>query len=285
MHLHAVSQLHALDGGTTYGLPHDKLLPPVRAEGAEAGLGGPTVLGYTGLQAAFILWRRAEAGVGTYLHTLEGRRVVLDLLLRVARAVLDSGDYFAASNRSSSGSGSAGGRGSGRGASAARSSQGQPSAAPGPAPVPAAVVKVDREYPTGSLEVLACALVICKGCAEPGSSGGSSGGGSLCRHGAGDSSAAASGSGAGAGSNGNGGSACFGGSQGGQDCDSTGPAWLWWRRRDHGRWWRLAVRAVHAEMDRGDDRIDPTHTMMQLCSAMYSLWVVGGTLDTGAPGK
>ncbi len=30
---HSVSQLHAVDGGTTYGLPYDSLMPPVRIEG------------------------------------------------------------------------------------------------------------------------------------------------------------------------------------------------------------------------------------------------------------
>ncbi len=30
---HAVSQLHAVDGGTTYGLPYDSLMPPVREAG------------------------------------------------------------------------------------------------------------------------------------------------------------------------------------------------------------------------------------------------------------
>ncbi len=276
VHLQVVSQLHALDGGTTYGLPHDKLLPPVRAEGAEAGSGGPTVLNNIGLQTALTLWRTKESGEGTYLHTLEGRRVVLDLLLRMARAILDSADYFAAAGSSSSG---AGGRGSGRGASAAGSSQGQPSAAPGPGPVPAAVVKVD-EYPSHTLAALVCTLVICKGCAERhGSAGGSSG-----SHGAGGSSAAASGSGAGAGSSsGSGCGACLGGGQGDQDGDSTGPAWLWWRRRDHGRWWRLAVRAVHAEMDRGDDRFNPTFTVQQTFLAMNALWGTAETLDTGAP--
>ncbi len=294
VHLHAVSQLHALDGGTTYGLPYDKLLPPVRADGAEAGSGGPTVLGYTGLQTAFFLWRRAEAGEGTSLHTLSGRRMVLDLLLRIARAVLDSGDYVAATNRgSSSGSSSssgAGGQGSGRGAGAAGSSQGQPSAAPGPGHGPAAVLKVDREYPSHCLAELAGTLVICTGCAEPDGNGSSSdrssssdsGSGS---HGTGGTSAAVSGSGAGAGSSSGGSGACLGGKQVEQDGDSTGPSWLWWWRRDHGRWWRLAVRAVHAEMDRGDDRIDPTHAMEQIVSAMHWLWFAGEKLDTGAPGK
>ncbi len=287
-----VSQLHALDGGTTYGLPYDKLLQPVRAEGAEAGWGGPIVLDCTGLRTAFELWRTRESGEGTYLHTQRGRRVVLDLLLRVAGAALESGNYFAASSgrcRSSSSS-SAGGRGSGRGASAAGSSQGQPSAAPGPAPVPAAVVKVD-EYPSHSLAVLVCALVIGTGrCAEPDGSAGSSSGSSSGSgsHGAGGPSAAAFDSGAGAGSSSGGSGACLGGSQEGQAGGSAGPtvAWPWWRRRcNHDRWWRLAVRAVHAEVDNGGDWINPTFSLKQMLIAMGSLWGTAETLDTGAPGK
>ncbi len=37
---HSVSQLHAVDGGTTYGLPYDSLLPPVREEGGPVSCKG-----------------------------------------------------------------------------------------------------------------------------------------------------------------------------------------------------------------------------------------------------
>ncbi len=296
VHLHVVSQLHALDGGTTYGLPHDKLLPPVRAMGAEAGRGEPIMLEYRGLQTAFDLWDTGVREEGTYLYTLEGRRTVLDLLLRMACAILDSADYFAAGGRgSSSSSGGAGGRDSGMGASEAGSSQGQPPAAPGPGPA-AVLWDVDQR---NSLRALLCALDIDTGLAERdnsadssssgdsgsgrgGSGNGASGGNGENGRGSGGSGMDASGSGAGAGGSGGGG-ACLGSKHDGREgagagpavANSAGPAFArpW-------RWWPLAVRTVRALMDEGVD-----HALPALCAVMASLWEAAEPPESGAPGK
>ncbi len=126
------------------------------------------------------------------------------------------------------------------------------------------------EYPPHSLAALVCVLVVGNGCTERDCSGGSSNG---------------------SGSHSAGGSVGSGVRQ--RSWRQNQLAWAAVRESrmaaaaaaapaPHGRWWRLAVRAVQAEMDRGDDRIEPTLTLKQVFVTMA--WR-GAPLDTGALGK
>ncbi len=80
---HSVSQLHAVDGGTTYGLPHDCLLLPVREAGA-------TALSCKGVIAAASWWLRL---CGVEGFELEPRalspRGLFELCLRKAEVAAD----------------------------------------------------------------------------------------------------------------------------------------------------------------------------------------------------
>ncbi len=94
VHLHAVSQLHAVDGGATYGLPYDKLLPPMQATASNARvlrLGSGVVLRCWGLTTAALYWRLA-VGLATPNPLLPGLgpREMLHVLLRTAQAAVDS---------------------------------------------------------------------------------------------------------------------------------------------------------------------------------------------------
>ncbi len=122
VNLHVVSQLHALDGGTTYGLPYDKLMALVYKQQGSAGAGrrGPAVLDGLGLRNAYTLWRMSM-GVGpasrcTVTVPRLGPRMVVGLLLRKARAAMDSWQRWAgvggSHGRGSSRGGGSGGRGS-----------------------------------------------------------------------------------------------------------------------------------------------------------------------------
>ncbi len=101
---HAVSQLHAVDGGTTYGLPHSALLPAVLAptQGCSGSTGGrPCNRRGQGPPEAFVsaesmelsvkFWQLCLATPGTL--GLPHPRHVLQLCQRAARAALDSLDW------------------------------------------------------------------------------------------------------------------------------------------------------------------------------------------------
>ncbi len=80
---HVVSQLHAVDGGATYGLPYDRLLPPLREQ-------GETALSCTMLLAATYWWIRAYRCHYNPLpvHVLSPRGV-FELCLRKAEVAAD----------------------------------------------------------------------------------------------------------------------------------------------------------------------------------------------------
>ncbi len=95
VHLQLVSQLHAVDGGATYGLPYDQLLPPVPdPDATDAGRGGPLLLSLRGLELTTAFWTNiflSEHLTGSRVvpPDLE-RRTVSSMLIRYARATLDS---------------------------------------------------------------------------------------------------------------------------------------------------------------------------------------------------
>ncbi len=95
LHLHVVSQLHAVDGGTTYGLSYDKLLPVAPA--CPFGVGGeersPMELSCDGLWTALTVWRMDMVSERTWrcpVLPLAAPNVSVTLLLRMARVALDS---------------------------------------------------------------------------------------------------------------------------------------------------------------------------------------------------
>ncbi len=106
MHLQVVSQLHALDGSTTYGLPYDKLMPPaVSSYSREATARGSLVVFDDSVVVdAICLWiyhlrLGQEQGpetvwppTGTPMPRL-CPRAVLDMLLRAARAAVRSWEH------------------------------------------------------------------------------------------------------------------------------------------------------------------------------------------------
>ncbi len=111
--LYIVSQLHALDGGATYGLPYDKLMAAVPVSGGAAARGpGPVVLDGEGLMLAYTTWRMRflmarSSSCGA--PPLVRPRMVLQVLLRVASAAVRSWEH---SRSSSSGRSSSSTRGS-----------------------------------------------------------------------------------------------------------------------------------------------------------------------------
>ncbi len=76
-----MSQLHAVDGGTAYGLPHDSLMPPVRAQG--------TLSCYGAINALF-WWMRTGACGGFQLSPRPlSPRGLFELCLREAEVAAD----------------------------------------------------------------------------------------------------------------------------------------------------------------------------------------------------
>ncbi len=76
--VHSVSQLHAVDGGTTYGLPYDSLMPPMREEGKAELL-------CTGAEDAMYWWMRTCVCGGLQLSP----RGLFELCLRTAGVAAD----------------------------------------------------------------------------------------------------------------------------------------------------------------------------------------------------
>ncbi len=275
---HAVSQLHAVDGGTTYGLPYDSLMPPVREKGKAA-------LSCSGTINAVYWWTRTcDSGAsrvllphGLFELCLRTVGVAADCWQRrnglpvAAAAVAAAGGSVGDNSSSSSSSSSSSGN-----AASCEGQHGQGKAAPGAAEVetgrlarlchpggtgsaagvsrispaaagPPRVTLEPSECPELAIQAMACSRVLMEG---------------SCRAGAGARAGGRAGSEAGeahaavleeTGSGGCGDAAreaCSSGSSSGSGSGSKDPgSWL----RDGGplarRWWRAAVAAVHCVMD------------------------------------
>ncbi len=80
---HSVSQLHAVDGGTTYGLPYDSLMPPIREKGKAE-------LSCKGVGVAMSWWLRLGSTGGFRLVPCPlSPRGVFELCLRKAEVAAD----------------------------------------------------------------------------------------------------------------------------------------------------------------------------------------------------
>ncbi len=81
---HSVSQLHAVDGGTTYGLPYDSLIPPVREKAKD------TLACYGAINA--VSWWMRTCACGGYELPPRGLtpRSLFELCLRKAEVAADS---------------------------------------------------------------------------------------------------------------------------------------------------------------------------------------------------
>ncbi len=271
-----VSQLHALDGGTTYGLPYDQLLPLAACRQAAAGSGDRrlVVLDSTWMTIALSTWRvrfavlrPRDCGAPPLLRP----RMLVGVLLRVARAAVDSWRY----------SGSRGGGGSS--GSSSGSGSGPPSEQ-GARTAPGGCVLDGASSPDVAVYALEVAQVVMTlhpaslgrgrqrtqggggighGAGGSGASGdGASGSGAEGSSGAsgsvGISASAAVGTTGSAGSGGSPSEGTVGGAEWHEECgcmDASGAVraatWLTWaaRRRFADTWWRLVVAAVHAELD------------------------------------
>ncbi len=320
VHLHAVSELHALDGGTTYGLPYDKLMPVVACREAAAGSGDRSlvVLSPTWITIALSTWRvrfavlrPRDCGAPPLLRP----RMVMEVLLRAARAAVDSLRY-------SSGGGGGSDSGSGSGTSSS------PHSEQGARITPAACVLDGTGSPDIALRALEVAQAVMtlhpvssgrsrqgtqgaggigndgggrdasgdgdSGSGEGGSSGAGGSGG--VEGGGGVSASAGVGTTGGAGSGGSPSEGTGGGAEWHEDCgcmDAGGAVrvatWRSWaaRRRFADTWWRLVVAAVHAELDdEGRARRDPRanlRTMRNLLGAAFVV-PVGLEGERGATG-
>ncbi len=260
-----VSQLHAVDGGTTYGLPYDKLLPPIRSPAGEALPGSPALLECQGIETALGLWNTA-LGLGGSASWPSGVRPksLMELLMRTAQVALDSweqgararatGEQREVGQQLRGGAGHARGGGGGGLAPLHSGNGGNGGLA---ASGPRAVLDVAKG-PGLALRALDCSKCLLR--SRHPCDGGVCGRGSCSssRAGGGDGMGQVLGDGLGGGASDGSSVSCDGEEGNGDNTSSAGATgglrqqpWLSWarRRRFAGRWWRLLVRAVHAELD------------------------------------
>ncbi len=295
VHLHMVSQLHAIDGGTTYGLPYDKLVPPVHTDNQDVG---PGVLTFLGCKLALRLWLACLSFAPPHDKDVCPQlrpRVMIKLLLRLARAAVDSWQRSRGSNRTNGGGGGGGGR-SDSGSIGQASGQ-RPNAAP-------CLVLYPESCPGVAAHALATARQLLAHCPAPagrarqgepagsdanvsvpaaaaaaGADGGvgSHSGSSPRGHAHGDvkhglsevDAGAAGGPAEGAGGGGGGG--------GSTAVEHEETMWLSWasRRRLADTWWPLVVGAVHATLDDGAARGDEeVAELKHVCSILSLTWAV-----------
>ncbi len=270
---HSVSQLHAVDGGATYGMPHDTLMLPLLEKGGPA-------LSCEGMVVATDWWVYVcLTGGMPRLQTLGPRGLaphgLFELCLRQAEAAADcwrrrnglpaAGAAAGAAGGAVSGGGSSGmggrsGGGAGAAAQAGRTG-GRPLLAPGRCPVLALAAVRCSQY---VMERSSRTEVMCGG----GGGGSGSGGGS------GGVVAAACSSGG----------ATSGPLAGQQGVSMGAGSWL----GDGGplaqRWWRAAVAAVHCGVEQAT-----TEDLQSAVSASLRLLnltpAVPGVNEVQEPGK
>ncbi len=297
LHQLLVSQLHAVDGGTTYGLPYDQLLPPVPDPTSRDG---PMVVEDEALWAAVSYWYEgflAESMTGRpILEPPLGPHVGVELLLRTARAMLDSWRHSSGAGSGNDGDGgSGGGRGSGGGGS--KLSSPPPRAVFNPHLCTTVAVHALRSAQQGmalyparsgggghrsrSRSVRFAEGSSCSGASNGGGSGAVATAG--CRGTAGGCSASTSAGTCGDGCK----DASAGGNGSSSDSGGTGatevvpPPLLSWAQRAEfaNPWWRLAVGAVNAEVDNPQGEADVFHLqrlLRQTWSPPRELGLSGG---------
>ncbi len=175
-----MSQLHAVDGGTTYGLPRDCLLPPVREE-------GETALSCDWLIGGVTWWANICRGGGLSPLQPLGPRRLFELCLREAEVAADcwrrrNGLPAAVEAAAAAAAGGAGGASGARsrcgGGGGMNSSRGTSSKEQGPRAVKATcstgvsrLASLDVFYcPALAILALDCSRCILKSCCSEGAS-------------------------------------------------------------------------------------------------------------------
>ncbi len=282
---HSVSQLHPVDGGTTYGLPYDSMLPLTALERGHQ-------LSCFGMSVAACWWMRmCNFGGIPPLCPLSPRNL-FELCLRTAEVTADcwrrrNGLLPAAAAAAGGSSGSShtrrhGSTSTSTSASTSTSTSGRPDVASRDhaghtfgAGVPVSRVLLDTSCcATVSLTAIGCSGDIMCSCA--GGRWGSPASGNRADEGSAPEGGAAAADGASSSGCGSGGGTERPGRSG-----SMGPAsWL----GDGGplarRWWRAAVAAVHCALDEPGDLTNHCHTasnVLDLSSYMEE-WGVGELL-------